>query len=457
MGPWRTLAAGTALGFAGSIRNDAGIMYLVPATLLAAAWWIRERPRGQRTLAVTGAAVAGLVLGLLPTLSYNALTMGNPLLPTQGMEVRDFLPATTPEATTSGPRVAYPSLWKGGTVSQVQGGGLRLANFPRTAPLQWNFIRNAYGWTLLGIAALGIVTSLLFRPRLFLLAVPYSVAAFLLYSCWSRPDQRYIIGIYTMIPFLVTEGTFGVVDFVRAAARRRGEAVARPIAIGIAVVAVLVAMAPIPLPPPIADVLSKDVLATLARAFPIAIAVGALAAATWPRERITRYLAPAFAVPLVLFAMQRADAAHGMRAPFQGPQARAARENLRRLLEAKSVVITSEDMGRPAENIEYYGGVPALYITDLDRWRLKASQVSLSFITGRVRPYLLVDPGVPERARVLADLAANGFLAEKVATIPPARNLEHFVAAPVRREVSSELFRISHPALEAKMATLPVK
>jgi len=35
--------------------------------------------------------------------------------------------------------------------------------------------------------------------------------------------------------------------------------------------------------------------------------------------------------------------------------------------------------------------------------------------------------------------------------------MEHFVAAPYRREVSSELFRISHPDFEAKLETIRPK
>ena len=119
--------------------------------------------------------------------------------------------------------------------------------------------------------------------------------------------------------------------------------------------------------------------------------------------------------------------------------------------------MTSEDMGRPAENIEHYGGVPAFYVTDLERWHIRPSDASLSFISAGVRPYLLVDKGVSERARVLADLTAKGFVAERILDVPANRTMEVFVASPASRDYSSELFRISHPKWEELMRQNQIK
>ena len=102
-------------------------------------------------------------------------------------------------------------------------------------------------------------------------------------------------------------------------------------------------------------------------------------------------------------------------------------------------------------------GLPAFYLTDLDRWRIKPSAASLSFIAAGVRPYLLVDRGVPERASFLADLAEQGYVAERVLDVPPNRNMEYFVAAPVRRDLGSELFRISHPEFEALLHSTGIR
>ena len=446
----RAVTAGLALGFAGSIRNDA-VLYLLPASLLVGMGWWRARPAGGVAMRLAGGALAGLALGLLPTLAYNAITTGNPFTPTQGMEIQQFLPTTPP--AIPGATVAYPSVWKGTTMSQVSGGGLRLDHFWRTAPGEWMLIHMAYGWVLIGLAALGVVAAAVQRRETFMFAVPYTVSAFLFYSCWSRPDRRYIIGIYSMLPFLITEGVFGSVDLLRGLARRHGERVARPFAVVLGVIALGVAAADIPLPPLTQDAtfLSKGVLPVFTWLLPLTIALGAFVAAARPSQRVTAVLAPALAVILVGFAVVRADATRLQRAPFQRPQATLARETLRRTLEPRSVVITSEDMGRPAENIEYYGGVPAFYLTDLHRWGLTVAGASTPFILKHVRPYLLIDAGVPERASILADLAEHGFVAERVLEVPPNRNMEYFVAAPVRRNVGAELFRLTHPEIEALM------
>jgi hypothetical protein len=447
----RTVVAGIAVGFAASIRNDA-ILYLLPTSLLVAANWWGSRPPIPVLRKVGGGLIAGLVLGLLPTLSYNTLATGNPFEATQGMEIQEFLTGTPkPEA---GPRkVGYPSLWRGGTGSQVQGGGLRLENFTRTAPLEWSFVFSAYGWVLIVLAGMGTIFALVRRPAIFLFAAPYVVTAFLFYSCWSRPDRRYIIGLFSMVPFLITEGVFGSVDLVRTIAQNRDESVARPIAAVLAVVGILLAVIPFPPPPPTADAtyLSKGSLELFSRLLPLAMGLGAAAAAWAPKQAITSVLAPALAVVLVGFGIQRASATSLQRAPFQRPQATLARETLRQKLGPRAIVITSEDMGRPAENIEYYGGVPALYLTDLERWHIQPADASHWFIMAGVRPYLLVDKGVREYARTLAELAARGITVDRIVDVPAGKNMEYFVASPAQRNVKSELFRISAPALEDLM------
>ena len=445
----RALVAGLALGFAGSIRNDA-VLYFLPASLLAIMCWRHDRPSGRTTVRLVGIAAAAAVVGLLPTLVYNAMTSGNPFWPSQGMEIQSFLPNSTPGPGRDAAGVGYPSVWKGGSLWNVQGGGLKLKNFPTTAPREWGNIFMAYGWVLIGLAALGVVLAADRRPALFLFAVPYAVTAFLFYSCWAREDRRYIIGVYSMVPFLVTAGVVDAVGVIRRLAGWLGESKARLWAILLVVVAVVVALAPIPPPPRTVDdaFLSKGVLPILSVALPLAVALGAAAAAAWPSRRVTAALAPALAVFMVGFAFVRADATRSIRAPFQGTQAALARSTLRRALEPRSVVITAEDMGRPAENIEYYGGFPALYLTDLDRWRASVHNVAFTFITAGVRPYLLIDRGVPEAPEILSRLSENGFLAERIAEIPASRNMEYFVAAPVRRLLPSELYRISHPVWE---------
>jgi hypothetical protein len=127
-----------------------------------------------------------------------------------------------------------------------------------------------------------------------------------------------------------------------------------------------------------------------------------------------------------------------------------ARETLRRVVEPNALVITTEDVGRPAENIEYYSGVArTLYLTDLKRWRKRVGDVAFAAILARQRPYLLLPAADPERAKILQDLGL--FKVETVADIPPPRAIEYFVAAAFHRGVHMKLDRISFPDLEATL------
>jgi hypothetical protein len=266
--------------------------------LLAGERW-RNRPPTPILTKVAGGLALGLVIGVLPTLSYNAATTGNPFKPTQGMEIEHFLQGTPPPPEYGAGKVGFPpGLWRGGTRSQVSGGGLRLDHFPRTAPVVWGFVFSGYGWVLVILAGLGAIVALVRRPAIFLFAFPYAVVAFLFYSCWFKADRRYIIGLFTMVPFLITEGVFGSVELVRTIAKERGEGVARPIAVVLAAVGILLAFIPFPPPPATADAtfLSKGALAFFSMLLPLAMGLGAAAAAWAPTQPVTQVLAPALAV-----------------------------------------------------------------------------------------------------------------------------------------------------------------
>src|SRR5262245_8632325 len=135
MRPRRLLAAGAALGFAIAIRPDA-VLYLLAATLMLVVRWVHER----RRLPASGAARAGLALilgigvGASPFFAYNWAATGNPLLPTQGMELPllpslpppafkrpQVVPSAPPATHPAGdPKVGFPSAgWRGGTFEQV--------------------------------------------------------------------------------------------------------------------------------------------------------------------------------------------------------------------------------------------------------------------------------------------------------------------------------------------------
>jgi hypothetical protein len=134
------------------------------------------------------------------------------------------------------------------------------------------------------------------------------------------------------------------------------------------------------------------------------------------------------------------------RASFQGPQAMRARKVFREHVDANAVVITAEDVGRPMENIEYYGGVHSLYLTDLDRWRLEMGRLISVLFQRELRPYFLLPPAMAEP--IVTDLREQGFTIDLVADIPPRRNYDFFVAAPFHRGIPMQLYRASWPVFE---------
>jgi len=97
----------------------------------------------------------------------------------------------------------------------VQGGGLRLRNLPRTLPGNVRYLRNAFGSVIILLAILGAVTALAANRLLFLVAVPYCVAALTFYSCWARPDPRYIAGIFVLAPLLALGGLTWLAGWAR--------------------------------------------------------------------------------------------------------------------------------------------------------------------------------------------------------------------------------------------------
>ncbi len=439
LGPGRTAAAGLALGYAGSIRPDS-VLYLVPALLIAVTRWRRERAAWPVALRGLATGALGVVLGLTPFLTYNWMATGSPLRPTQGMELQSFLPlqASSPPAASPEPvpRVGYPpGAWHGGIGQAVQGGGLRLENFPRVFPANVQLLRNAYGDVLLGMAAWGMLVALVRRRILFLATVPYLVLAFLLYSCWVRPDARYLSGVFCLVPMLIVEGLFGTLDLVRRLARTGHAVHARQLALAVA--AVLVAgVAAVRVPQ------GGSALPTLVLLVPLGAAAAAVAAGVWPQRRIARVAAPSMALALVAFSAYRALAAPQSYAAFQRPQMLRARSTLARAVAPNAVVITVEDVGRPGENIDYYSGVAhAFYMTDLMRWRLQLPDAAKMLLDAGMAPYLFIPPSQPGHDQLLQYLRAT-LAVDLVVRVPPKQAMDYFVAAPFHSGIEMELYRL---------------
>jgi hypothetical protein len=449
LAPGRVGAASLAIGFAGSIRPDA-VMYGGPALLLIVARWWRERPDARRTLVGLAAGTAGLLLGLAPFLAFNRAATGSAFRPTQGMEADQFLgPANAgggPRPTTplpappapapQEPRVGYPpGAWQGGTAFTVQGGGLRLANIPQTLPGIIGLLRGYYGDVILGLAIWGAVVAFLLRRMLFLAAVPYCVIAVLFFSCWSRPDTRYMVGLYLFLPMLVIEGTLGTLDLVRRFQRTgRGTLATRlAVVIGVILIGGVTFLHP---------TAAGGALPVLSVLVPGIGAVAVMATTVWPSRRHAALAAPGLALALVVLAAWRTSQAGDQRASFQGPQMRRARATFGRAVERGAVVITTEDVGRPGENIDYYvPGVHALYLTDLARWRLGLSRAAELLIAGGLKPYLFIPASQFGGEQMLAELREH-FSVELAADVPPPQAIEYFVAAAFHRGVRMLLYRV---------------
>jgi hypothetical protein len=160
---------------------------------------------------------------------------------------------------------------------------------------------------------------------------------------------------------------------------------------------------------------------------PALAGAGALATG-WLRRDVTAVVAPALALVLVVLAGWHLSPLLETSATFQQPEMVRARAIFARKVEPGAVVITTEDVGRPVENIEYYSGVAhALYLTDLQRWRLGVGDAAELLARGGMKPYLLLPKAQPDLDRLL-DALGRRFAVELAADIPRPRALDYFVA-----------------------------
>lgn len=424
----KLVVAGGALGFAAAIRPDAAL-YLLPAALIVLhAWRVGGSP--WRSLAGQGVVLAGgIVLGLLPLLAYNGVATGNPLLPAQAIEATDFL-------TPSPSRPGYRGVFHGGTSAPVSGGGLRLANLREVLPANLGLVRLAFGDVGLGLAILGTLAAVR-RPLLLFATVPYVGSALLLYSCWLHPDPRYLVGVFLLLPLLAANGVRAALD--GGALVGRGGPVLRWTVATLASAATAAAA-----------LSSLPALWGSLQAAPRLVGLGtgcaAVAVAARVPERICRAALPLLACGLVGMLLLRT--AGETRARFQDNEVRRAQASVAAAVEAGAVIITTEDVGRPAENIEYYSGVAsAFYLTDLQRWRVTLRDAADALVRAGHVPYLLLPPATPGLVGMLDDLAPS-FVVERVLDIPPARAVEFFVASPFHRGVPLVLLRLRSRPVE---------
>jgi hypothetical protein len=433
----RALGAGAVLGYAASIRPDA-VLYLIPAAVLAYGRYRPERKRAS-LLRLAGAGSLGVFLGLAPSLLFYWTTTGSPFTPPQAIEMEDFfgpprMTAAPADARPSDARVGYPpGAWHGGTLEPVSGEGMKLTYLLATLPGNWAKLQKGYGEVLIALAAVGLVATAFVRPVFAVAIGSYVLAALLFYSCWGRPYGRYLVGIFLLVPILIVNGAVGSAELVRHLRRRGAGNAALGVAGGIAVG--LLGLYGI-------SSLKADGTSLLAvtRLVVLVTVLGLGAAVAWPYRRIARLAAPPLALGLVLLALARFTAP-SPRASFQGSEVERATATVRQILKPRAVVITTEDIGRPAENFEYYAGVNALYLTDLERWHIPIERAAFFFLVSELEPYLLIPRALPEHDRILDGLRGQ-YSVELVADIPPARNYDYFVSSAFHAGVPLELWHV---------------
>jgi hypothetical protein len=270
-------------------------------------------------------------------------------------------------------------------------------------------VGHSFGW-LLALAALGALCSVRNRRTIVAALLPYPLVALPFYSCWSHPDARYLAGtLLCLMPL----AALGALLACRCAAD--GSLVARLLA---ALAAALVAVGGVV---PWWHLPGVD---AATRALAIAIGVCALSPLVL-RDGVARrrlvVLAPALV--LVGLAALRLSASSGARDPFQAPEVERARRSLGALVPPGAVLLTSELLGRPAENAAHYLGVDAFYLDELSLLHSDRVRAALVFAASGRRTFFLLDD---QEAATLAPLRTMGSL-RLVERRPRDAALEWFV------------------------------
>jgi hypothetical protein len=310
---------------------------------------------------------------------------------------------------------------------------MKLAYLSATLPGNWAKIHRFYGNVMLALALLGLGVAAVMRPALALALGLYLTTALLFYSCWGRAYGRYLVSIWLLTPVLIANGTIGSIALVRRLWQRGQRDAARWVA-GAGILLVLACHFGVGPQP------DGTVQLAVTRLLVVTIVAGLAAAAFWPEWPIEAIAAPAATLVLVILGTAWL-AAPVPRATVQRPEIARAVEVTQRTFAPRAVLITTEDIGRPAENYEYYAGVHALYLTDLARWRIPIEEAVFYFLIAEQEPYLLIPRTLPERDQILANLRTQ-FAVELAADIPAERNYDYFVASAFHGGLPLELWRV---------------
>jgi hypothetical protein len=446
LGMRRAVLGGLLFGYAVCVRPDA-ILYGLPLTAaIALAWRVSRRS--------SLALLAGTVLGLLPMLAYNTIAQGNPLRPSQGMELEALLALSPPGDSGSAPAgdagaesvyretaskrdapragstgresshgLASAVGWIFGGSSAfaameggarrpheyLQGGGLRISNLSRTLPGNLALYARVFGLSGCLLGLWGVFVARRF-PLFFWVVVPYVVVATVFFGMWPESDPRYLAGAFAFFSLLVLAGGR---DLAGSGARA-----------GWAGLALLLVVGWVSGQLPFAQ--------SSTRAWTLAALLASIATALLLRT--ARPLAkPGVVFPAVLvlslsvLAAIRLTATADTRASFGQAEVSRAVETLESAAGPRSVVFTSADLGRPAENINYYTGLTSLYLADLARWNVAPAWVIDQVLKEGFEVYLLL----PESAAtqwMTSRFIYPWFSSSIEAEIPPGEAERWFVA-----------------------------
>jgi len=437
---WRELVAAGLLGYAITTRNDAAL-YLLPAASIA----LLDRALLPRRIV---AASIGFGIGIAPLLAYNYVATGNPFRPTQAMELNSVL-SRAPDAP-AGPTWVLPSFPREAAAAdepppgafaspaplptpfRVQGGGLRLSNLGKTLPANVAILRETCGDLALVLALVGAIAAVR-APALFLLVVPYSVVAFVFFSFWTLPGPRYLTGVLLLLPLAVLEGVRALAAVPAWLARRAGTVAGAAAAVAIVGgLALLLARSSFD---------ARSALPWVNVVLAAGTAVGACAGAFVVARRRIVLVSLTLGLGLATALLWRSTSTLGTRASFQQAQVARARATIDAAIDRPAVVLTTTAIGRPAENLNYYTEVEAVYLEEMFRW-----QVQPRFVVGRLlrngfAVYLLTTPAAARQWLENSNIS-DWYTGEIVRTISPAEAADYFVASPFHRGLPLVLVRL---------------
>ncbi len=351
--------SGLALGFACTIRPDAGLYLLSVAALL----WRTRPPMGR-----LAAGAAAFAVSASPVLIYNYVVEGNPFRFTQGSEFRDVLGGVAPVDGIV--RVAAEVM--------PSGGAFQLSNLATTMPGNAIFLVSAFGW-FTALVVVGVLWAARRSPLLVAATVPYAVVAFLFYSCWSHPDSRYLAGVAACLMPLAAVGAV-----VACGAAATAGPVGRLVALVVVAVPLArgVGLAPgvIPAPGRAGAALAWSALVVSLRGW-----IPRLAA------RPVGWVPLAPAIGFALLGVVLVGRSAGARDPFQAAQVERARAAVATTMPAGSLVVTTTGLGRPAENLRHYSDLEAFYTEELSLLRVNGDKAMVQFALEGRRTFYLLD------------------------------------------------------------------